>query len=68
MDPFSTIVAGWDIKDVKHYFEKSPTSTKLAFLRDAQSNGLLYDSQEVKRYLKEQLLMLGLNDVAVRIA
>jgi hypothetical protein len=56
-----------NIDSVKHFFENSPFESKLVFLRDAQSKGLLYDNEEVKLYLKEQLRSLNLNDEAERL-
>jgi hypothetical protein len=56
-----------NIDSVKHFFENSPFESKLVFLRDAQSKSLLYDNDEVKLYLKEQLRSLNLNDEAERL-
>ncbi len=56
------------IEEVKHLFECSSYESKLVFLRDAQSKGLIYDNDEVKRYLKEQLRLMYLNDEAERIS
>jgi hypothetical protein len=53
---------------VKHFFENYSYEAKLAFFRDAQSKGLIYDNQELKAYLKQQLLLLHLNDEAARIS
>jgi hypothetical protein len=51
----------------QHFFKNSSYEAKLAFFRDAQSKGLIYDNLELKLYLKEQLLLLHLNDEAARI-
>ncbi|MDQ1147755.1 hypothetical protein QE429_004582 [Bacillus sp. SORGH_AS 510] len=56
------------IKDVKPFFEHSSSVAKLVFLRDAQSKGLIFDNQELKFFLKEQLLLLNLQDESARIS
>lgn len=55
------------LADVKHFFTHSSDEAKLAFFRDAQSKGLTFEHHELKAYLKEQLLLLHLNDEAERI-
>lgn len=40
---------------VKHFFETSSYEARLVFLRDAQSQGLLFDYEEMKHDLQEQL-------------
>ena len=56
------------MEEVKHLFESSSYESKLVFLRDAQSKGLIYDNEEVKVYLKGQLRLMHLNDEAERIS
>jgi hypothetical protein len=55
------------LEDFESIFKLVIVVSKLAFLRDAQSKGLIYDNEELKRFLKEQLIMMGLKDEAVRI-
>jgi Fe-S-cluster formation regulator IscX/YfhJ len=56
-----------DKNAVRDFFEKSSIVAKLAFLRDAQSFVILFENPGIKPYLKEQLLLLGLEDETVRI-
>lgn len=53
--------------DIKKFFNHSSYEAKLAFLRDAQSKGLIFDNLELKHYLKEQLPFLQLHDEAERV-
>jgi hypothetical protein len=53
--------------EVKAFFEAASPEAKLGFLRDAQSYELIFDNEEVKEYLREQLLLLNLVDEAERI-
>ncbi len=55
------------LEEVQLFFSTASFESKLGFLRDAQSKGLIYDNNEVKSYLKEQLLLMNLNDEAERL-
>ncbi|WP_066310419.1 hypothetical protein [Bacillus sp. FJAT-29814] len=57
-----------DLNKVKHFFETSSYESKLAFFRDAQSKGLIFDQYDIKDYLKQQLQSLKLHDEAERIS
>lgn len=50
------------------FFSHATYESKLAFLRDAQSKGLLFDNVAVKHFLKEQLRSMQLLDEAERIS
>ncbi|WP_192602402.1 hypothetical protein [Bacillus sp. OAE603] len=54
-------------EDVKNFFETSSYEARLVFLRDAQSKGLLYDYEEMKNVLQEQLRLMHLDDDAKRV-
>lgn len=56
-----------NVEEVEQFFRQATDVSKLAFLRDAQSKGLIYDNEELKRFLKKQLIMMKLKDEAVRI-
>ncbi|WP_075619649.1 hypothetical protein [Paenisporosarcina indica] len=56
------------IIEVKYFFVHSSFATKLVFLRDALSKGLIFDQKEVKVYLIEQLRFMHLSDEAERIS
>ena len=56
------------ILQVQDFFSHSTYEAKLAFLRDAQSKGLLFDNSDVKHFLKEQLRFMQLLDEAERIS
>jgi hypothetical protein len=56
-----------EFKEVKRFFESATLEAKLAFLRDAQSFGLLMDCKDMKLYLRDQLIAMGLKDEAERI-
>jgi len=66
-DLFDLDSDSFDPEDVKHFFETSSYEARLVFLRDAQSQGLLYDYEEMKHALQEQLRIMQLEDEAVRI-
>ncbi|OLS41299.1 hypothetical protein [Bacillus sp. MRMR6] len=53
--------------DVRRFFDRASYPIKLAFLRDVQSKGLIFDQPELKNALKQQLLLMKLADEAVRI-
>jgi hypothetical protein len=53
--------------DVRRFFEHASYPMKLAFLRDVQSNGVIFDQPELKNALKQQLQLMKLADKAVRI-
>ncbi|MEW9053487.1 MAG: hypothetical protein AB2392_20170 [Neobacillus sp.] len=53
--------------DVRRFFERASYPMKLAFLREVQSKGLIFDQPELKNYLKQQLQLMKLADEAVRI-
>lgn len=55
------------LEEVATFFNHAPHPSKLVFLRDAQSKGLIGDNDEVKHYVKEQLTQMGLPDEAARI-
>lgn len=55
------------LEQVEEYFKTATPEAKLRFLRDAQSFGLIFDESNLKLYLREQLLLMNLNDEAVRI-
>jgi hypothetical protein len=55
------------LNEVYTFFEAASPESKLGLLRDAQSYGLIFDNEEVKEYLREQLLLLGIVDEAERI-
>jgi hypothetical protein len=55
-------------KEVEKFFRNSSYASKLVFLRDAQSKGLIFDNEEVKLCLKEQLQLINFNDEAERIS
>ncbi|MBT2730689.1 hypothetical protein J7E63_28150 [Bacillus sp. ISL-75] len=57
-----------EVKEVERFFRDSSYESKLAFLRDAQSKGLIFDNAEVKLYLKDQLRLIDLWDEAERIS
>lgn len=52
---------------VETFFKTATQEAKLAFIRDAQSYGLIYDNEEAKEYLRNELIMLNLPDEAERI-
>jgi hypothetical protein len=56
-----------ELEKVESFFNHATFEAKLAFLRDAQSKGLIYDHEELKQYLKNQLIKMNLRDEAVRI-
>ncbi|MEH7883417.1 hypothetical protein V7654_03725 [Bacillus sp. JJ1609] len=56
-----------EIDKVKFFLEGVPPEAKLAFIRDVQSFGLVFDNDEVKAYFRDQLLLLNLPDEAERI-
>jgi hypothetical protein len=53
---------------VESFFSDASYESKLAFLRDAQSMGLLYQNIGVKEFLRKQLILMGLEDEADRLA
>jgi hypothetical protein len=53
--------------DVRRFFERASYPMKLAFLRDVQSKGFIFDQPELKNALKQQLQLMKLADEAVRI-
>jgi hypothetical protein len=55
------------VDDIEPFFKQATVISKLAFLRDVQSKGIIYDNERLKRFLKEQLIMLNLKDEAARI-
>lgn len=55
------------LEEVQAFFEESSYVAKCAFLRDAQSKGLVWDNLAVKEFLKQQLIQIGLPDEAERI-
>ncbi|MFJ5717113.1 hypothetical protein [Neobacillus sp. NPDC093127] len=57
-----------ELHAVIQFFEGASYESKLEFLRNAQSKGLLYDNDEIKNYLKKKLRLMGLNDEAERIS
>lgn len=57
-----------DLEQVKQFFESATYHSKLVFLRDSQSKGLIYDNEAVKNFLKQQLKLMNLNDEAERIS
>ncbi|MEH6939635.1 hypothetical protein V7056_17565 [Bacillus sp. JJ664] len=54
-------------EDVKQFFKTSSNEARLVFLRDALSQGLLYDDDGMKLILQEQLRLMQLEDEAVRV-
>lgn len=52
---------------VETFFKTATLEAKLAFIRDAQSYGLIFDNEEAKEYLRNELIMLNLPDEAERI-
>lgn len=56
-----------EIDKVTSILEGAPPEAILGFIRDAQSFGLVFDNEEVKAYLRDQLLLLILPDEAERI-
>ena len=56
------------ISQVVTFFNHATYEAKLAFLRDAQSKGLLFENVDVKHFLKEQLRSMQLLDEAERIS
>ena len=56
------------LSQVEDFFHHATDEAKLAFFRDAQSKGLLFDNGDVKRFLKEQLRSMQLLDEAERIS
>lgn len=52
------------LEDVQRFFYTASNISKLGFLRDAQSKGLIYDNELVKMYLNEQLLMEDIGQTA----
>jgi len=52
------------LTEVKVFFETASLGAKLSFLRDAQSYGLIYDNEEVKEFLRNELLQLSLLEEA----
>lgn len=56
-----------NLNDILTFFNAATRIEKLCFIRDAQSLGLLFDNYEVKQYIKNQLISLGLYDEAVRL-
>lgn len=55
------------IDEVATFFSQATQLAKLGFLRDAQSKGLLWDNEEIKLFLIEQLQLMELHDEAVRM-
>lgn len=56
-----------DVTAVQHYFKKVPLEYKLAFVRDAQSYGILYEELLLKKWIAEELHRLGFHDEGVRL-
>jgi hypothetical protein len=56
-----------ELQQVEEFFRTSTPEAKLRLLRDAQSYGLVFDNEEVKQFLKKQLLTMDLIDEAARI-
>lgn len=56
------------LEEIEGFFKDASYISKLGFLRDAQSKGLLFDNNPVKSYLKEQLMLMNLQDEAERLA
>lgn len=53
--------------EVQSFFAAATPEAKLGFLRDAQSLGLIYDNEEVKEFLRDELVKLKLLDEAERM-
>jgi hypothetical protein len=56
-----------ELKQVQKFFRTATPEAKLGFFRDALSYGLIFDNEEVKQFVKRQLLSMGLIDEATRI-
>lgn len=55
------------LEEVITFFHQATYPSKLGFLRDAQSKGLIWDNDAVKQFVKKQLIHLKLHDEAERI-
>lgn len=56
-----------DQEEVEAFFARAPFEGKLVFLRDAQSQGLIFDDEELIKFLKEQLKLMSLEDEVRRL-
>ena len=57
-----------DLEQVRSYFAESSLEYKLAFVRDAQSAGILYNEPLLKAYVVDELHKLNLHDEALRLS
>ncbi|TWT06280.1 hypothetical protein FQV26_00250 [Planococcus sp. CPCC 101016] len=56
------------LPEVKSFFETAAYEAKLAFLRDTYSRALVWDHEDIKSFLKEQLRSMKLTAEAERIS
>ncbi|MFC0189409.1 hypothetical protein ACFFJY_13980 [Fictibacillus aquaticus] len=56
------------LSKIQPFFSSAGYESRLAFLRDAQSLGLLHENGEVKSFLVDQLILMGLEDEAERLS
>lgn len=72
LDQFERFVLARDMRPnlnvVKHYFALAPLTYKLAFIRDAQSYGILFNEHELKQWVIEELQRQGFETEAVRLS
>ncbi|AMM93181.1 hypothetical protein UP17_12205 [Peribacillus simplex] len=55
------------LEDVKSFFNSATTESKLAFIRDAQFTYIISDKIELKEWIINEMVKLGLNDEAGRL-
>jgi hypothetical protein len=56
------------LSKIQPFFSSAGYESRLAFLRDAQSLGLLHENGDVKSFLVNQLILMGLEDEAERLS
>ena len=56
-----------NLEQVQTYFEHSSLEYKLAFIRDAQSYGILFEEPLLKQFIIEELQRLNFKDEALRL-
>ena len=56
-----------DVQDLQAYFQKASVENKLAFVRDAQTLGIIMDDEEVREFVLSELRELGYKIEADRL-
>ena len=56
-----------NLNEVKSFFNTSTIESKLAFIRDAQFTFLMHDEKELKEFVIDEMLILGLTDEIARL-